>query len=320
MEQNTRPCNRCFDWGEGEAVKIVAIMPVRNEDWILGMTARALLKWVDELVILDHCSTDASRDIEGQLKFEDPFRVCLMRDDNPVWDEMRLLERARICDATHIVTVDADEILTSNLLPEIRARVAQIERPMSVLQLPGYNLRGSIDRYHKTGIWGNRWFTVAFKDQPGAGWSGDRLHHREPFQSFHTFQPIPQGAGGMLHLWGASERRLAAKQALYKITERIRWPGKATREIDAYYNLAMHPEASRGTGFTSQWEYATVPNGDTMSLDLVPISGGWWAGYEDLLRYLHVEAEPWQEAECKKLVREYGISKFKGLDLFGVVE
>ncbi len=124
----------------------------------------------------------------------------------------------------------------------------------------------------------------------------------------------------MLHLWGASERRLAAKQALYKITERIRWPGKATREIDAYYNLAMHPEASRGTGFTSQWEYATVPNGATMSMDLVPISGGWWAGYEDLLQYLHVDAEPWQEAECRKLVREHGSAKFKGLDLFGVVK
>ncbi len=291
-------------------MKIAAIMPVRNEDWILGLTARALLKWVDELVILDHCSTDRSRDMEADLAYEFRPKVVLLRDNDAVWNEMAhrqsLLECARMRGATHVVTIDADEILSSNLLSDIRARIAQIERPMSVLQLPGYNLRGSIGRYHKTGIWGDRWFSMAFKDQSGAGWNGDRLHHREPFLHWHTIQPIPQGAGGILHLWGASERRLAAKQALYKISERIRWPGKSTREIDAYYNLAMHPSASRGTGFTSQWEYAGVP-------------AAWLAGYEDLMPYLHVDAVPWQEEECRKLVKEYGCDKFSGLDLFGVV-
>ena len=35
-------------------------MPVRNEAWCLGLTARAALKWCDELVILDHASNDAT--------------------------------------------------------------------------------------------------------------------------------------------------------------------------------------------------------------------------------------------------------------------
>ena len=32
-------------------MKLVGIMPVRNEDWCLDLTARAALMWCDELVI-----------------------------------------------------------------------------------------------------------------------------------------------------------------------------------------------------------------------------------------------------------------------------
>ncbi len=292
-------------------MKIVAIMPVRNESWILGLTARALLKWVDELVILDHCSTDGTKQIELNLVLENRGRVKIWIEDDPVWNEMvhrqGMLEAARARGATHIVTVDADEILTGNLLPHIREMIAAIPaRPCAVLQLPGYNLRGGIERYHSTGIWAQRWFTVAFKDQPNAGWSGDRLHHREPFPAWNACQPVNQRDGGIMHLWGASVPRLAAKQALYKVNERIRWPHKSVREIDSYYNLAMYPAASRGTGFSDDWKYADVP-------------AAWWAGYEDLMQYLDVDAIPWQESECRRLVEEYGREKFAGLDLFGVV-
>ncbi len=292
-------------------MKIIAIMPVRNEAYCLGLTARAILKWVDELVILDHCSTDESRAMEAEMAFEFRGRVFLCHENDPIWNEMAhrqsLLDAARKRGATHVVILDADEILTGNLLPDIRSIISQAPGyAHSVVQLPGYNLRGGIEKYHLTGIWGQRWFSVAFKDQEGAGWSGDRLHHREPFPHWHACQPVPQCAGGVLHLWGASERRLAAKQALYKLTERIRWPEKSTREIDGYYNLGMYSEASKGTGFSERWAYAKVP-------------AAWWAGYEDLMQYLDVDAEPWQEAECRKLVEEHGRDKFAGLDLFGVV-
>jgi hypothetical protein len=36
------------------------------------------------------------------------------------------------------------------------------------------------------------------------------------------------------------------------------------------------------------------------------------------MKYLDVDAEPWQEAEVRRLVAEYGREKFTGLDLFGV--
>jgi len=289
-------------------MKLVAIMPVRNEDWVLGLSARAALMWCDDLVILNHASeTQAFFAVSEEFRGRVPgFTV-----ETPEWQEMRhrqaLLEWARDRGATHIAIVDADEILTGNLLHSIRGYVERLA-PGQILQLPGYNLRGSINRYHANGVWGDRIFSFAFKDDKRANWQGDGFHHREPFGFPNSpFMPVPQGQGGILHLWGANERRLIAKHALYKMTERLRWPNKPVMEIDHLYSLAIYPQASVGTRLTCQWRYAeTCPT--------------WWEPYRDLMHYLNLGAEPWQEAECQRLWLEHGAARFAGLDLFGVVK
>jgi glycosyltransferase involved in cell wall biosynthesis len=58
-------------------MKIVTIMPVRNEAWCLGLTARAALMWCDELVILDHASTDRTAEIASEIAGECSCRTCL---------------------------------------------------------------------------------------------------------------------------------------------------------------------------------------------------------------------------------------------------
>jgi hypothetical protein len=176
----------------------------------------------------------------------------------------------------------------------------------SILELPGYNLRNGINQYHSNGVWGNRWFSTAFADAPDLGWSGDRFHHREPGpRKLTSYRPIQQGQGGTVHLWGASERRLIAKHALYKVTERLRWPDRDTWEIDGMYSLAIKGSESPAYGTPATWTYSPVPE-------------SWWAPYAHLMKYLDVNAEPWQEAEVRRLVAEHGREKFAGLDLFGV--
>jgi len=87
-------------------------MAARNEDWILGMTARAALMWLDELVILDHASTDDTVGIIAKVAHDHPKRVCYLHERDPVWEEMRhrqrMLDAAREHGATHICYIDAD--------------------------------------------------------------------------------------------------------------------------------------------------------------------------------------------------------------------
>src|SRR6185369_16060502 len=153
-------------------MKIVAIMPARNEDWVLGLSARALLRWVDHLVILDHCSTDESREMEWVIQLEYPDRVCVLTENRPTWLEMehrqRLLNEARAHNATHVVTIDADEVVSANLVPHMRDIVADIP-PGHVLQLPWITCRDSIHQQHRPGsgeIWATQHASAAFVDDP----------------------------------------------------------------------------------------------------------------------------------------------------------
>jgi hypothetical protein len=294
-------------------MNLVGLMPCRNEDWVLALSARVALMWCDRLVILNHASTDDTDRIVSQLTGEFKNRVESLYIHAQQWDEMnhrqQMLQAARcygaeISGATHIAIIDADEILTGNLLSGIRERVAALSAGQ-MLQLPGYNMRGGLNRYHLNGVWGQRWFSTAFKDVNTAAWKGDKFHAREPQGvRWEGWKPVKQGEGGTMHLWGASERRLIAKHALYQITEALRWPDKDRDTIRREYSQALVGRPWIGDSPKS-WTFQHTPD-------------DWWTPYFPLLHHLHVDAEPWQEAEVKRLVAEHGTARFQGLDLFGV--
>ena len=280
-------------------------MPVRNADWALGLTARVALLWCDSLVVLLHACEDRSAEIVSDISDEHPGRVRILVEPSSIWDEMnyrqRMLDASREMGATHIAIVDADEILTGNLIETVRDKIAAAPQNC-ISMLPLYNLRGRHDRYHANGIWGERQVTMAFADAPHLHWTGDRWHHRDPMGAHpHGWLLLPQGAGGVMHLWGASERRLRAHHAHYKITERLRWPGKPVSEIDRIYSWAIHG-----------------PNDEAIRWAFAPTPAEWWDPYSDLMRYLDVNAEPWEEAECRRILAAHDRGRFHGLDLFGV--
>jgi len=284
-------------------------MPVRNEGWILGMSARVALLWCDELVVGLHACTDTSQDIIRSVMADHPGRVHLIHHPDPMWDEMRhrqeSLEIARQNGATHIAIVDADEVMTANLtnsntIERLRFAI-EYSATGSAFQLPLYQMRNGTDEYHENGIWGHRWVTVAFPDNFSMGWSGDKFHCREPRHGMPEYRPFQHGAGGVLHYWGACERRLVAKHALYKVTERLRWPNKSVAEIDQMYSLAIFGNHASPA---ATWQFSPVPD-------------EWKRGVIDQ-SYYHPDGEPWQEAEVRRLMREHGAAYFAGLNLFGV--
>lgn len=288
-------------------MKLVGMMPVRNEDWILGLSARVALKWVDVLVLYLHACTDGSHDIAVEIERDYPGRVAIILQDDPKWDEMNhrqdMLAVARQPGATHLAIIDADEVLTANLLPTIRGHIERL-RPDNILTLPLYNLRGGVGQYHANGLWGNRIVSVAFADDPALHWAGDTFHRREPQgKPLTMFRPVGQGDGGVMHFWGVSERRLLAKHALYKVTERLRWPEKDVRDIDQVYSMCVNGAIREDP---KTWKYAPTQLPWTDAYD--SISGG----------RLNIYRVPWQEAEVRRIVAEHGREKFAELNLFGI--
>lgn len=299
-------------------MRLICLMPVRNEAWCLGLTARAVLMWCDELVILDHASADPTPAIIWELANEYGGRITSMFEEDPQWNEMahrqRLLCAAREQGATHIVMVDSDEILTGNLLPQINEYVKRAPQG-TILQIPWLAMRGSIHRYHASGVWAEQDVSMAFRDDQRYHWAareGYDFHHRHPMGlPFAASKPIRRNQGGLMHLQFVSDRRLRAKQYLYQLTERLRWPTREPVEVVRNrYSIAVygHDNAPLSRAYRAQAEpeiIATAP-------------AEWWSPYARWMEHLHIDDEPWQLEECRKIILAHpGIEA--GLDNFGIV-
>lgn len=298
-------------------MKLIATMPCRNEDWCIGLTARSALIWCDEVHVLLHSCTDNSFDIIREINHESGALLTYERLDDQQWHEMshrqEMLMHARRRGATHVALIDADEVLTGNLLPDIRRIVEHHTMQDHILNLPWLAMARETGRYLSgPGLWGDRQqVTCAFRDQQAFHWSsGERggydFHQRPPMGGTRKFVcPVKPHDGGIMHLQFLSERRLRAKQALYQMTELLRWPGRKTpNELAAMYGPTV---------------YQSHPEFKGVATSLVPDS--WWSSYDAFPRLLESEiVEPWQEAEVKRLIAEHGAARFSGLDLFGVAE
>jgi len=284
-------------------MKLIALMPTRNEEWIIGLSLRVVLRWCDSVVVLQHCCTDRTAEIVAEISAEHPGRVHLIVDDNPEWAEMaqrqRMLETARSHGATHLACTDADEVLTGNLLPLVREQIDCLPKG-GFMRVGMPCIWRSLTQVRRDGIvWSNRSdLCLAFADKPDLCWkktNGYDHHHREPHGARHVAQ-MRVDVGGVMHLQWASWRRLVAKHNLYKVMERVKYPDKSVSEIDRQYSQAL----------------------DERGLMTTKTPDEWWAPYQDLLKFVDLDAVPWHEMECRRLIEQYGIEKFTGLNLFGV--
>ena len=286
-------------------MKIVALMPVRNEQWVLRASVERALQWCDAIVILDHASDDdTSRIIFETLERYESLgregdRVSVM-SRRGTWAEMEhrqaLLEQGRAMGGTHFALVDADEIITGELLPMIRALVSQLE-PGQCLDVPMLPVWGGLDHVRSDPcVWTRAMLTLAFRDAPGLCWhnraDGYAHHHRAPFGE--APRRLQKHTPGVMHLQFADPGRLRAKHALYKMQEVLRWPGREPVEsVDRKYSQAL----------------------DETGLQLREIPRLWWKGADK--ESIRVGETPWQREKARELLREHGAETFRGLELWG---
>jgi hypothetical protein len=145
--------------GDSSRGRLVGMMAVRNESWVLGLTLRAALEYCDAVVVTDHRSTDDSVRILEEMRAQSRAgAIHLERSQQAEWMEMderqAMLDRARAIGGTHFVIVDADELPTANLLPKLK-RWALDTPPGQFLSLPMVSPWHALDVRRTDGVWGD---------------------------------------------------------------------------------------------------------------------------------------------------------------------
>ena len=281
-------------------MKIVCGMAAKSEDWVIGLTARAALLWCDELIVLNHNSEDAT-----QQTLEDiPGRITILPEPDPVYHPLRfyqkLIATAASMGATHVAMLDADEMLTGNLLSSVRDIVSAL--PASTAwEVPWIPVR---DTLHGRDVTGPRAYYrtgFVFPLSPDIQYpqiaTGDYdMHHsRLPLNMrMHSLVHTPED-GGLLHFQYLDAHRLRAKEVLWKMMEMSRWPGRRSAEwLNGWYDAAVY----------EQGETTNMPD-------------SWWEPYCQWEQYVKIGIESWAEKEVKRLWAEDS-SRFTGLNTFGI--
>jgi hypothetical protein len=291
-------------------LKIVGLMTVRNEDWILGLTLRAAMLVVDAMIVLDHASCDRTRAIIDEVAGEWPGRLHYRREDDPVWREaairQRLLEAGRELGATHFWVIDADEMVTGDLVPRIRPWLASLAAGQA-LSLPWFPIWRSLDWRRRDGnaYWCANRTAYGFRDHPAISYRPRRGRTRYDIHARRPALPGGQrelggdeGAGGVMHFVAADWRRLVAKTVWYKMVETVRFGDCSAAELNAAYDRDL----------------------DEAGLACAPVPAGWWDPYRDWRRHVGLESRSWFEEDCLRMWRQHGPELFAGLALWGVVE
>lgn len=285
-------------------MKLIACVISYNDEWVIGLSARALLRYCDGLVVGLHRSTDRTAAILADVAAEaGPARVTVVEQDElyprtslPVEQVGGTLRRDHIGriaieqGATHVLVIDTDEVLTGNLVAGARA-MAEANR---IVYLPWIQVWDQPDAYRTS--W-NQPLPFLFEVSRKSHWISS-AHGRFPADVAAAPYPsaphVAYGTGGVMHLQFLSRRRLAWKRLMYRLGERMIYPERAPQVIDHKFADGIVP-----------------PRAD----ELAPMPAEWWAGLEDLRPHLHPEMPPWHEAECHRIVQERGREILDGLDL-----
>lgn len=280
-------------------MKLVGLMLVRNEDWLLRASMQAALRWCDALAVVDHSSTDMTRSITTSMALETGRVDFRFKDDASKWDEMQLrqetLELGRTMGGTHFAIVDADEILTANLVDKIRPEFERLV-PGQCLEVPMLAMR-TLDVYQDDdSVWSTAWLTLGFADKPELSWKpaedGYQHHSRAPRGNVGSRRYLKdKSEGGGMHLQFANRRRLIAKHWLYSYVDHLRWPNREDpHQLSIKYSQALQRPGHLGV----------VPE-------------EWWNGHNK--KAINLDGVPWQEAELKRLLLLHGEKAFEGIKL-----
>ena len=225
-------------------MKIIAMMPVRNEAWILPHSLACLSAFCDVILVSDQDSEDESREICRRF----PKVVLLESSQRLVCEQARwlLLDAARGYEGCNLLwCTDADELMS----PTLAARFIDAQRgalaPGTVVECLYYHLWSRPDRYRSEG--GNYapyWKEIALLDDRRMDYSRARrlpLHeHRVPIEGAAArvrAENLP-----VLHLQWLLAERNQMKQAWYRCRELLDGE-KAAAAINAFYSVTL-PDAA----------------------------------------------------------------------------
>lgn len=272
---------------------IICLTPVRNEAWILDRFLKAASLWADYIIIADQMSTDGSREIAQKYS-----KVILIDNPSETFNEpdrqkLLITEARKITGPRLLITLDADEMFTPNLLISIEWKNMLRANPGTIFKFQWANFRQDFK---------SMWFGYYFP----WGYMDDGFEHNE-HKLIHTGRiPLPLGHEEItineikvIHFQFTVWERMKSKHRFYQCFEVLNFPGKSAVDIFRQYHhmLAIPKE------------------------QIIQIPEDWIRKYNELgIDITTSQFEPfnWFDDQILKMMEQYGSLIFKQIAIWDV--
>lgn len=219
-------------------MKIITLVPVKNEAWILESALENFSRFSDAIIVADQMSTDGSRDICKKFPKVTLIDNAEIGHSNKV--RWMLLDAARKIEGNNLlISIDADEAISPKLF-EDKEFLSSLNKG-DVLEFKWIQLWKSFDHYRDDGAWRNSYKQIGFVDDR----TSDYL--RIEVINDHTNR-IPAACGKiirpetpLLHYQFIPWEQTQMKQAWYRCSELIARSASA-RKINYKYAPTLDTE------------------------------------------------------------------------------
>lgn len=281
-------------------MKTIALMPVKNEVWIIRKTLTALSQFCDAIVVADQNSTDGTRDILDRFD-----KVQVIENTEKFHSQhvrTLLLNAARDYYGYNLIfNFDADEIPAATLLdPSVLQKFVDLPVGDSA-KLPWINLWRTPTHYRNDdSVWTNRRIASVYRDDRKSGYTTKYIANDHATRIPEQFlkKSILIDEVPVLHYQHVLFDRMLAKQRWYRISEKL-----TTSDTDETINR----------------KYIISRDEHKMHLDTVP--SAWLDGWRNLgldLTAFSSKDIYWYEKEILEFFNEHGVHKFSNLDIWDV--
>lgn len=239
-------------------MKVIGLVPFKNEEWILPTYLSNVLPVVDEVIAIDDGSTDNSKKImeDAGVKVYGSDRIHDMEYGASITPRENLLRLGRESGGTHFVMLDADETFTTNFIQNAREVMSQM-KPGQKLIMQWLALWKSWDKYRDDNTpWSNNFKDFIFCDDGTSNhsWDGKSLHTigRTPVSNGQEYRLSPEH-GAVLHYQFSNFNLFQFKQVWYRVKELSLYGNGNENTINSTYSITLLDENVRSTQCPDSW-------------------------------------------------------------------
>jgi hypothetical protein len=274
-------------------MKIVTLIPVKNEGDFLEQTLKNVCSFSDHVIIADQSSTDNTREI--CKKFSKVIVIDNPNEGHSNRVRWLLLDQARKLGTDNLIfCIDADEMISPKIVDEIKEFLLTNKSvPGVAIGFKWIQLWNSLEKHRIDGVWKDNIKVTAFWDD------GKTDYDRRPVINDHTSRvpiasSVQMSTYPLLHLQSLSVKKYEIKQAWYRCSELI--AKNNARKINYKYSVT-----------------------DKSNLILEDTKNEWFDDI-DIKPIDYIKENDWHYMEILRWFNQYGVEFFEPIDIWNTVE